>query len=293
MKNYEIQEQEIFLSGHTGCPGCGIPLSVRYILNIMGPNTVGVIPPSCMGPVMGAQPYSAMRIPIFHTPLESSAIAATGIKRALRARGKDDTHVIALAGDGGTYDIGIQSLSSVAEHNEDIIYFCMDNEGYMNTGTQKSSSTPHYAYTTSTPAGKPTRKKNMAEIMVAHQIPYFATANIGYLDDLVAKVQKAKNMRGMRMIIILAPCIEGWGFPDNDAATMCRLAVHTGVFPLYEVEDGYKYTINHGSQGVPVSEYLSRQARYRHLTPEQVAEIQQEVDRGWLRLQKMAEIFSA
>lgn len=293
MKNYEISEQDVFLSGHTGCPGCAIPLSVRYILNIMGLNTVGVIPPSCMGPIMGAQPYSSMRIPIYHTALESSAISATGIKRALKARGRDDINVIALAGDGGTYDIGFQSLSSVAEHNEDIIYFCMDNEGYMNTGTQKSSSTPRHAFTTSTPAGKPTRKKNLAEIMAAHQIPYFATANIGYLDDFVKKVEKAKNIRGMKMIIVLAPCIEGWGFAENDAATLCRLAVHTGVFPLYEVEEGYRYTINHGPRDVPVSEYLSRQKRFRHLTREQVEEIQQEVDRGWWRLKNMAELFSA
>lgn len=293
LKNYEIAEENVLLSGHVGCPGCCIALSLRYILNTMGPNTVAVIPPSCMGPIMGAQPYSSMRIPIYHPVLESSAISATGIKRALKARGKDDTNVIAIAGDGGTYDIGFQSLSSVAEHNEDIIYFCMDNEGYMNTGTQKSSSTPHYAYTTSTPAGKKTRKKNLAEIMAAHQIPYIATTTAGYLDDLVYKVQKAKDIKGTRIIIVLSPCIDGWGFPEYDVATISRLAVQTGVFPLYEVEDGRKYTINQGPQGVPVESYLSRQKRYRHLTREQIEEVQEEVNQNWRRLEGLADLFDA
>lgn len=291
VKKYEILEERVFLPGHSGCPGCAMALSLRYILNTMGPNTVGLIPPSCMGPIMGAQPYSSMLIPIFHNSFESSASSAAGIKRALKARGKDDVNVIVLAGDGGTYDIGLQALSSVAEHNEDIIYFCMDNEGYMNTGTQKSSSTPHYAYTTSTPGGKKTKKKNLAEIMAAHQIPYLATTNIGYLDDLVYKVQKAKGIKGTRLIILLTPCIEGWGFPENDVATMARLAVQTGVFPLYEIEEGKKYTINHGPQGIPVIKYLSKQRRYRHLTEEQVKEIQQEVDQNWQRLKSMANLF--
>ncbi len=290
----EIVEENVFFPGHVGCPGCGIPLALRYILNTLGPNSVGVIPPSCMGPIMGAQPYSAMRIPIYKTPLASSAISATGIRRALKARGKEDVNVFAMVGDGGTYDIGFQSLSSVAEHNEDIIYFCMDNEGYMNTGTQKSSSTPHHAYTTSTPGGKKTRKKNLAEIMAAHQIPYFATANVGYLEDFITKVKKAKDAKGTRMLILLSPCIDGWGFPDNEVVTMGRLAVQTGVFPLYEVEDGRKYTINYGLQeGFPVESYLSRQKRYRHLTQEQIDEIQKEVNYNWQRLKGMANLFSS
>ncbi len=245
-----------------------------------------------MGPIMGAQPYSSMLIPIFHNSFESSASSAAGIKRALKARGKDDVNVIALAGDGGTYDIGLQALSSVAEHNEDIIYFCMDNEGYMNTGTQKSSSTPRHAYTTSTPGGKKSRKKNLVEIMAAHRVPYIATANVGYLDDLIYKIQKAKKMKGTRILILLIPCIDGWGFPGDDVATMSRLAVATGVFPLYEVEDGTSYTFNHGSQGLPVKSYLARQRRYRHLTKEQIDVIQKEVDQNYLRLQNMASVFA-
>jgi pyruvate ferredoxin oxidoreductase beta subunit/2-oxoisovalerate ferredoxin oxidoreductase beta subunit len=234
-----------------------------------------------------------MLIPIFHNSFESSASSAAGIKRALKARGKDDVNVLVLAGDGGTYDIGLQALSSVAEHNEDIIYFCMDNEGYMNTGTQKSSSTPHYAYTTSTPGGKKSKKKNIVEIMAAHRIPYVATATIGNLNDLVYKVKKAKEIKGTRFIVLLIPCIEGWGFPENDVATMARLAIQTGVFPLYEIEEGKRYTINQGPEGVPVEAYLSRQRRYRHLTKDQINEIQSEIDQSWQRLKDIATLFPA
>jgi pyruvate ferredoxin oxidoreductase beta subunit/2-oxoisovalerate ferredoxin oxidoreductase beta subunit len=289
-KNYEIAEENIFCSGHAACPGCAMALSTRYILNTLGKETVSVIPPSCMGVIMGHQPYSSFRIPIYKTVLASSAASAVGIKRALRSRGKDDVKVIAIAGDGGSYDIGLQALSSAAEQNEDIIYFCLDNEGYMNTGAQKSSSTPHYAYTTSTPAGKMAKKKNMVEIMAAHQIPYLATASIGFLADLTAKVQKAKEIKGTKVIIALTPCIDGWGLASNAVAEISRLAVFSGVFPLYEVEHGTKYAINHGSKEIPVDEYLSKQKRYKHLTKEQTAEIQMEVNQHWQRLQELAAI---
>lgn len=278
----------MFLSGHNACPGCGEALALRYVLNTLGPNTVAVVPPSCIAIISGPQPYSSMRIPVYQTTLEASAASAAGIKRALNAKGKKDVNVVALAGDGGTYDIGFQALSAAAERNEDIIYVCLDNEGYQNTGAQKSSSTPHLAYTTSTPAGKPSPKKNVAEIMAAHQIPYVATATVGFPDDLVEKVCKAKEIKGTRFIVILTPCLAGWGIPDNAAVKISRLAVDTGVFPLYEVEKGVNYTINRGPQGLSVSAYLSKQSRYKHLNPAQTEEIQQEVDYQWEYLQKRA-----
>jgi pyruvate ferredoxin oxidoreductase beta subunit/2-oxoisovalerate ferredoxin oxidoreductase beta subunit len=281
MRTYEIEEYKVFNSGHQACPGCGEALAIRFIVNTLGPNTVGVVPPSCIAIISVPQPYSSMRIPIYQTTLEASAASAAGIKRALSARGKEDVTVIAMAGDGGTYDIGFQALSSAAERNEDIIYFCLDNEGYMNTGAQKSSSTPHYAYTSSTPGGKPTRKKNLTEIMAAHQIPYVATATVGFPDDLVNKVQKAKQIKGTKVITVLTPCLDGWGIADNAAVKISRLAVQTGIFPLYEVENGDRYTINHGSQGLPVTAYLSQQRRYRHLTQEQIDHIQADVDYQW------------
>ncbi len=152
--------------------------------------------------------------------------------------------MIVLAGDGGTYDIGFQCLSSAAERNENFIYFCLDNEGYMNTGAQKSSSTPHYAWTGSTPAGKTSRKKNMTEIMAAHGVPYVATASVGHLADLKRKVMRAKAMRGTRFITLLIPCLDGWGLADDAGLSAARLAVETGAFPLYEIEDGRRYTLN-------------------------------------------------
>ncbi len=194
MHKLELPAAPMLCSGHAACPGCVEALSVRHLLAVIGMDAMAVIPPSCMAIIAGAQPYSSLRIPVYQPTLESSAAAASGLRRALDAQGRHETQVIVLAGDGGTYDIGFQCLSSAAERNENILYFCLDNEGYMNTGAQKSSSTPHYAHTSSTPAGKTTRKKNLTEIMAAHQVPYAATASVGYLDDMVRKVEKAKAM---------------------------------------------------------------------------------------------------
>lgn len=284
-RNYDFDEEKIFNSGHNACPGCGEALAVRYVLNTMGPDTIGVVPPSCIAIISGPQPYSSMRIPVYQTTLEASAASAAGISRALKRQGKDDVKVLVLAGDGGTYDIGFQSLSGAAERNEDMVYVCLDNEGYMNTGAQKSSSTPYLAVTSSTPGGKPSDKKDITEIMAAHRIPYVATATVGYPDDLARKVAKARDMKGMRFIVVLTPCLDGWGVADDGAVRVSRLAVDTGVFPLYEVEDGERYTINHGPKGIPVERYLEQQKRYRNLSVAQTAEIQAGVDHRWELLQ--------
>jgi pyruvate/2-oxoacid:ferredoxin oxidoreductase beta subunit len=286
--NYIIDEAGVFMSGHHACPGCGEALAVRYVINTMGQRTIAVVPPSCIAIIAGLQPNSSMRVPIVHGTLESSGAAAAGIKRALMSQGKDDVNVLVMAGDGGTYDIGFQSLSGAAERNEDMVYVCMDNEGYMNTGAQKSGSTPHLASTASTPGGKLTEKKNIAEIMAAHKIPYVATATVGYPDDLARKIAKARDMKGMRFIVVLTPCIDGWGLAENAAVSVSRLAVETGVFPLYEVEDGRRYTINHGSKGVPVRKYFEAQKRFGHLGDDQVAALQAEVDASWALLQARA-----
>lgn len=289
LRNYEIPESDVFSSGHSACPGCGEALAMRYVTNTMGPRTIGVVPPSCIAIICGPQPYSSMKTPFYQTTLEASAASAAGIRRALDRLGKEDVNVLALAGDGGTYDIGFQALSGAAERNEDMVYVCLDNEGYMNTGAQKSSSTPHMAYTTSTPGGKLGGKKNITEIMAAHGIPYVATTTVGYPDDLVRKVAKARDMKGMRFIVVLTPCLDGWGLPDDAAVRVSRLAVDTGVFPLYEVEGGERYTINHGPKGVPVERYFEIQKRYSHLTAADVAELQSEVDHGWNLLKAKAE----
>jgi len=280
---------DFLCSGHAACPGCIEALSMRHVLSVLGPDAVAVIPPSCLAIIAGPQPLSSLRIPVYQPSLESSAAAASGLRRALDARGKKDTHVVVLAGDGGTYDIGFQCLSSAAERNENILYVCFDNEGYMNTGAQKSSSTPHFARTGSTPAGKLSRKKNLTEIMAAHDIPYAATATAGFLPDLARKVQKAKSMHGLRLITLLVPCLDGWGIPDDQGITLARLAVESGVFPLYEVEDGCRYTLNGPQKTRPVRDYLEVQRRYRDVSEDEIEQLQREVDAGWERLRARAQ----
>ena len=286
METLELQDKAMLCSGHAACPGCVEAMSVRHVLATMGPDTMAVIPPSCMAIIAGPQPFSSLRIPVYQPTLEASAAAASGLRRALDSQGKHETQVIVLAGDGGTYDIGFQCLSSAAERNENILYFCLDNEGYMNTGAQKSSSTPHYARTGSTPEGKGTRKKNLTEIMAAHQVPYVATASVGFLADLKSKVRKAKSIHGFRMITLLVPCLDGWGLQDDGGLEAARYAVECGAFPLYEVEDGRRYTLNHISRTRPVSDYLALQRRYQHLKTDGVAALQAEVDEVWTRLQR-------
>jgi pyruvate/2-oxoacid:ferredoxin oxidoreductase beta subunit len=239
--------------------------------------------------ISGPYPYAALNVPMFHSAFEIAAPTAAGISQALKIQGKDDIPVLAFAGDGGTFDIGLQSLSGAADRNEDFIYVCMDNEAYMNTGIQVSSSTPRFAWTGTSPAGNTRRKKQIMEIMAAHRIPFAATACIGFPDDLMAKVKKAREMRGTRFLHLLSPCTTGWKIEEHMAPKVAVAAVETNIFPLYEIFGGLDYVINYRSRGLPVETYLSLQGRYRHLKAEDIQSIQTETDRNWQELKRKAE----
>ena len=275
------QAPDYLRPGHAACPGCGQAMGMRMVLKAMGPNTVVVVVPSCVAVVSGPFPNTALGVPSFHSAFEIAAPTAAGIANALKMQGKEDIQVLAFAGDGGTFDIGLQSLSGAADRNEDFIYVCMDNEAYMNTGIQVSSATPQYTWTGTTPGGNTRRKKKIMEIIAAHRIPYAATASIGFPEDLMAKVEKAKTFRGTKFIHVLSPCNTGWRIGEHEAPLVAVRSVETRVFPLYEVYDGLRYEINYVPKERPVDEYLMMQGRYRHLSPEQIADIQAEVDRNW------------
>ncbi|MGQ9706397.1 MAG: 3-methyl-2-oxobutanoate dehydrogenase subunit beta [bacterium] len=287
-----IPKEEYVVSGHLACQGCGATLAMRYTLKALGPRTAYTIPACCWSVIDGPFPYSSLKIPLFHTAFETAASMASGIKAGLTMMGKGDTTMVAWAGDGGTADIGIQALSGAAERNEDIIYICYDNEAYMNTGVQRSSSTPIGAWTTTTPPPhhKNRPKKNVAEIMVAHHIPYVATGCIAYPEDWIKKVSKAKEIKGTRYLQILSTCPPGWRHESEISIEIMRLAVETRKWILYEVENG-KYNITKKiAKFVPVKEYLMKQGRFSHLTEEEIDKIQYDIEIEWDRMCKLSGI---
>jgi pyruvate ferredoxin oxidoreductase beta subunit/2-oxoisovalerate ferredoxin oxidoreductase beta subunit len=282
------QQPNLLRPGHAACAGCGLVIGMKLVLQAMGPRTIVVIVPSCEGAISGVYPNTPLAVPAIHSAFEIAAPTAAGIANALKIQGKDDIQVLAFAGDGGTFDIGLQSLSGVAKNNDNIIYVCLDNEGYMNTGIQVSSSTPSFAWTGTTPKGNPRRKKNIMEIMAAHYNPYSATATIGFPRDLQQKIIKAKGIRGTKFIHLLSPCPTGWRMASDISPEVSILAVETNIFPLYEIEDGVRYTINHEPRRLPVEEYLSKQGRFRHVTEAEIKRIQKDADDEWNKLKLKA-----
>ncbi|MGI6307098.1 MAG: thiamine pyrophosphate-dependent enzyme [Dethiobacteria bacterium] len=287
----DFARKEFMLNGHNGCAGCGPALAVRYLVKVSGQEAVIVIPASCWSIISGVEPFRSLETVVLHCPFPSAASTGAGIKKGLEAVGDTRTQVIVLAGDGATFDIGLQGLSGVAERNEDLIYVCYDNEAYMNTGTQRSSASPYGSLSTTTPAPrvKSSPKKEIMKIMAAHRIPYAATATVAYPGDLVAKMRRAMQVRGFRFLHIFTPCMQGWGSPVEFTVRLSRLAVLTRLFPLYEVEDGVRYRISYfPEEYIPVQDYLQGQKRFSYLEEQQIEMLQKNVDRGWQELCQQA-----
>ncbi|MDD2737171.1 MAG: thiamine pyrophosphate-dependent enzyme [Desulfuromonadaceae bacterium] len=275
---------DVLDAGHAACPGCGYAIGMKTVLKALGSKAVVVVVPSCAAIIAGPFPNTSLGVPSFHSAFEIAAPTAAGISAALKRQGISDVTVLAFAGDGGTFDIGLQALSGAADRNEDFIYVCLDNEAYMNTGVQVSSSTPMYSWTGTSPNGNTKNKKQIMEIMAAHRIPYAATASIAFPEDLMAKVEKAKTMRGTRFIHLLAPCNTGWKIAPDEAPLVSRLSVESNIFPLYEIFDGLRYEINYQPKRLPVENYLAVQGRFSHILPDQIKAVQTETDRAWAEL---------
>lgn len=291
-----VTTKENFASGHRACSGCGEALAVRLVCKALGRNVIVVMATGCMEIVSSQLPYTSWQVPWIHTLFENTAAVASGIEAGLKALNRKGaslpkTKVVAMGGDGATFDIGIGAISGAFERGHDFLYVCFDNEAYMNTGIQRSSATPFGASTTTAPAGKvsfgqSTWKKNMPAIAAAHGIPYVATACHSYPFDLMHKVNKAVAIEGPSYIHILSVCPTGWRAPSDLSVRLGRLAVETGVFPLYEIENG-KYTLNFDPPRLrPVEDYLKPQGRFRHLTPEIIEKIQQKVSSEYSKLKE-------
>jgi pyruvate ferredoxin oxidoreductase beta subunit len=299
------KKPERLTGGHRMCAGCGAPVVIRQILRALKPEDHAVVGSAtgCLEVCTFLYPYTAWKDSFIHSAFENAAATISGAEAAyvsLKKQGKMDGEVkfIAFGGDGGTYDIGLQSLSGAMERGHDMVYVCYDNEAYMNTGIQRSSATPKYADTTTSPAGKVTpgkqqSRKDLTEVMAAHHIPYVAqSAAIGNMKDLYEKAEKALYKKGPAFLNVLAPCPRGWRYNTPDLMEINKLAVDTCLWPLYEVEDGvYRITYKPKNK-LPIEEFLKPQGRFKHLFKDKnrhlIDELQQEVDSRWERLLKLA-----
>ena len=305
MQNYGVYvprlvtKKEAFVPGHRACIGCGEALAVRLAGKALGPNTIIANATGCMEIVSSPLPTTSWTVPWIHTLFENTAAVASGIESGLKMLMKkgriarQDITVVAMAGDGGTSDIGLQALSGAMERGHNFVYICFDNEAYMNTGIQRSSATPYGASTTTSPAGKVSIgqvswKKNMPAIAAAHNIPYVATACPSYPFDMMEKVEKAAATQGPAYVHVLSVCPTGWRCPSDLAIKLGRLAVETGIFPLYEVEEG-KYKLNFDFPKLkPVTDYMKLQGRFRHLSDDILEKIQKRVTADYLALKERA-----
>ncbi len=288
-----LKKEELIDPGHSACQGCGEVIAMRHVFKALGDNAIATIPAGCSTIISGAYPRESWDVPIMHIAFEAAGASVSGIEAALKAQGKDDVTPVAWAGDGGTADIGIQALSGAIERGHDFVYIMADNEAYMNTGIQRSSSTPYGAWTTTTPVGKnrtfeQKEKKNVMDIVAAHDIPYAASANIAYIEDLTDKVKKAQETDGPGFVQIYTSCPTGWKMDPKDSVTVARKAVQSRMWNLYEFEDE-EWNINVTiDDPIPVEDYLMMQGRFRHLKDDEIEKIQKHADKQWEKLVKKA-----
>lgn len=287
-----------YSAGHSACAGCGFPAIVRTILGELKTDVVLANATGCLEVTSTLYPYSAWTVPYIHNAFENAAATISGVESAyksLKRKGKIKKKIkfVAFGGDGGTYDIGLQSLSGALERGHNFLYVCYDNGGYMNTGNQRSSATPYGAFTETTPTGKVSfgkmaTRKNLMEIVGAHRIAYLAQANVAYLADLKKKAKKALEAEGPSFLLVFSPCTNNWKFPTSQYVNVAKLATETNFWPLYEIENG-KHKINWATEKPkPVSEFLKTQGRFKHLFKEEnkshLDEIQELVNVEWQKL---------
>lgn len=290
MLTYKVQPKSSVSPGINTCQGCMIDVIFRNLLDVMGEDTVLVIPPGCAAQFSGCGPESAVTVPGIQGNLENSAAIAAGIAAGYKHQGNDHTQVVAIAGDGGTVDIGLQSLSGAMERNDNILYICYDNEAYMNTGIQGSSSTPMAAETTTTPAGKLVNNKDLIQIVMAHHVPYAATASVANIPDLRKKLEKAKSVKGCRVLHIMSPCPTGWGYKMEKTVEVAREAMNSGAWVLLEYEGG-KVKLGKKPKNLgDVDKYFSMQKRFKGIDDAKKEEIKEHLISRYEYLEKLASI---
>ena len=288
MYKMAVESKGIISHGISTCQGCGLEVIARYAIETLGDDIILLIPPGCAAMLSGTGIEAAVKVPGYQGNLENTAATAAGVAAGLKQLGNDHTTVVAFAGDGATVDIGIQALSGAMERNDNILYICYDNEAYMNTGIQGSSSTPFAASTTTTPAGKPVRNKDLMKIVMAHDVPFAATASIANLPDLKRKVAKAKGIEGCRVLHIQCPCPTGWGYQFAKTYEIAREAVRSGIWPLYEFENG-KVKINQKPRDLgDVEAFFKLQSRFKNITDEQIEKNKEIVRERYEHLEKLA-----
>ncbi len=283
-----LTAEEFVHSGNRACTGCGLSVLYRMGLKALGRNCTLIVPPSCLTVLQGLYPIASTQVPVLNVTFASTAAAASGVRAALKVRKKADTHVVAWAGDGGTSDIGLQALSAAIERQEDFLYICYDNEAYMNTGVQRSGTTPQGVLTTNTSVhGKIQKNKNLPDIIAAHNPAYIATCSASYPIDFYDKVRKAISISGFKYIHIHTPCPPGWGLEERLSIKSGKLAVNCGLYDLYEIEKGTKKLSTPSAKLLrkkrltPIKEYMADQKRFSGFSSKMITELQKEVDIKW------------